>query len=48
MIENRINEIDFEAAKKDVVEFLKDKSSLDLWSAEFFIELTERLTASKT
>lgn len=48
MIENRINEIDFEAAKKDVVEFLKDKSSLDLWSAAFFIELTERLTASKT
>lgn len=43
LIKNRINEVDFDAAKQDVVGFLQDKSSVELWSAEFFIELTERL-----
>ena len=43
LIENKINEIDFDAAKKDVIDFLKDKSAVDLWSAQFFIELTKRL-----
>jgi len=43
LIETKISTIDFDAAKQDVVDFLKDKSALDLWSAQFFIDLTERL-----
>jgi hypothetical protein len=43
LLENKINEIDFDAAKQDVIDFLKDKSSVHLWSAQFFIELTKSL-----
>ena len=46
LIESKISEIDFDAAKKDVIDFLKDRSSVDLWSAQFFIELTEHLKSA--
>lgn len=36
-------EIKKEQAKLDVIPFIKDKSKLDLWSAEFFAEITKGL-----
>ncbi|MBO5850993.1 MAG: hypothetical protein J6R29_01525 [Clostridia bacterium] len=35
--------LDFAQAKEDVLPFVKDKSKLDLWSKEFFIEITKQL-----
>lgn len=35
--------MNFEEAKKDVLPFIKDQSKLDLWSKEFFIEITKNL-----
>lgn len=43
LIECKISEINFDDAKKDVVDFLKDKSAVDLWSPQFFIDVTKRL-----
>lgn len=43
LIKSKINEINFDDARKDVIDFLKDKSVVALWSTQFFIELTERL-----
>ncbi len=39
----RFSSIDFTKAKEDVLPFAKDKSKLDLWSKEFFIEITKQL-----
>ena len=36
LLRNKINNIDFKAAKKDVVNILKDPASTDVWSKEFF------------
>ena len=41
----RIQEIDFDNAKEDVVPFITDSMSLDLWSNVFFTEITERFLA---
>jgi len=41
----RFDEIDYEAAKLDVIPFIKDTSDLDLWSAEFFKEITKNIKA---
>ena len=40
---DRFNEIDFEAAKNDVVPFVKDTNVLDVWSKEFFVDITSDL-----
>ena len=39
----RFEEIDFAQAKEDVRPFIKDTASLDLWSADFFKQITEGL-----
>lgn len=39
----RFDAIDYAQAKEDVRPFIKDTASLDLWSAEFFIQITEDL-----
>ncbi len=36
-------EIDYENAKKDVLPFIKDVESLNLWSEEFFVSITKKL-----
>lgn len=46
MLINRFNEIDYTAAKEDVVPFIKDASVLNLWSKEFFISITSGLTVN--
>ena len=43
ILNKRFAEIDFEQAKLDVVPFIKDKTKLDLWSAEFFADITKGL-----
>ena len=39
----RFDEIDYSQAKEDVRPFIKDPTSLDLWSADFFKQITEKL-----
>lgn len=46
MLKERFSQLDFEAAKKDVIPFLPDASELDLWNAGFFQAITENLTAN--
>ncbi len=43
LLDARIKLIDFAAAKNDVIDFLKDKSSVDLWSQDFFYDITKQL-----
>lgn len=40
MLYQKIDTIDFDEAKKDVINFLKDRQAVDLWSKEFFINLS--------
>ena len=41
----RFESIDYAQAKRDVLPFIRDPASLDLWSREFFLSITEKLTA---
>ena len=43
LLSERFENIDIEQAKQDVLPFIKDKTKLDLWSKEFFIEITKKL-----
>ena len=43
MLKERFATIDFELAKQDVLPFVADKSKLELWSKEFFIDITQNL-----
>lgn len=43
ILNERFEEIDYEQAKSDVLPFIKDKAKLDLWSAEFFKDITAGL-----
>lgn len=44
LIEQRVATVDFEQAKRDIVPYVKDTRSIDVWSAEFFTSVTkERL-----
>lgn len=45
LLNERFEDIDFAQAKEDVLPFVKDKSKLDLWSKEFFKEITKNLKA---
>ncbi|MCR5806830.1 MAG: nucleotidyl transferase AbiEii/AbiGii toxin family protein [Oscillospiraceae bacterium] len=40
---SRFDTIDYAQAKEDVLPFIKDTASLDLWSADFFKQITEGL-----
>ena len=41
---NKFKEIDYMEAKEDVIPFIKNTESLNIWSSEFFISITEELT----
>jgi predicted nucleotidyltransferase component of viral defense system len=43
ILEKRFNQIDYDIAKSDVKPFIKDQSSLDLWSREFFNSITKQI-----
>ena len=41
---NKFRKIDYIEAKEDVIPFIKNTESLNIWSSEFFISITEELT----
>lgn len=43
LLTQRINEIDWKLAQKDVAPFIADKTKLELWSASFFLDLISHL-----
>lgn len=43
LLNERFSNIDFNQAKEDVFPFIRDKSKLDLWCREFFVEITKNL-----
>ena len=43
LLHQRFNAIDYEAAKNDVRQFMHDTRQLDLWNAEFFTAITNKL-----
>ena len=43
MLKNRFDSIDFLQARKDVEPFIRDTSVLDIWSLDFFKQITEGL-----
>lgn len=43
MLKSKFNEIDYQDAKEDVKPFIKDTNSLNIWSKEFFISITNNL-----
>ena len=43
LLRERFEMIDYQQAKADVVPFLKNTSALDMWSADFFKQITEGL-----
>lgn len=43
ILNERFLAIDYEQAKQDVIPFIKDKTKLGIWSAEFFMEITKDL-----
>lgn len=43
MLTDKIVKTDFENAKKDILPFIKDHQSVELWSKEFFIKLNEKV-----
>lgn len=47
MLNKRFDTIDFEQAKQDVLPFITDPCKLDLWSKDFFIDITKNLQASE-
>lgn len=43
LLNRRFNEVDFEAAKKDVLPFINNIDSLSLWSKDLFKEITKKI-----
>lgn len=46
MLAERFDSIDFVQAKRDVEPFINDPSVLDIWSSDFFRQITDRLTTT--
>ena len=44
LLKDRFDKIDYIAAKQDVLPFIKYPTSLDLWSADFFKQITDKLS----
>ena len=40
---DKFNEIDYKEAKEDVIPFIKDVDSINIWSKDFFISITKKL-----
>lgn len=43
LLNKKFKEIDYKDAKQDVLPFIKDVDSLNLWSSEFFINITSKI-----
>lgn len=46
LLNKKFSEINYTNAKEDVIVFIKDKDSLNLWSEDFFKEITKNLIIS--
>ena len=46
MLKERFEMISYEQAKQDVLPFITDPNKLDLWSEEFFVDITKNLRAT--
>ena len=44
-LHKRVDEVDFQQAKSDVKPFLSNTAGLDIWSAEYFHQLVDKVTA---
>lgn len=47
MLNRKFNEINYNDAKEDVVKFIKDVSSIELWNSSFFESITDNLNSNK-
>lgn len=47
LLNKKFSKINYTNAKEDVIAFIKDKDSLNLWSEEFFKEITKNLIISE-
>lgn len=45
ILKNKFDTIDYDQAREDVIPFIKDPSKMDLWSSDFFKQITDNLTA---
>ena len=45
LLNQRFESMDYAQVKEDVFPFVRDKRKLDLWSKEFFIDITKKLEA---
>lgn len=43
MLKDRFENIDYQQAREDVIPFIRDSSMLDLWSVDFFKQITDSL-----
>lgn len=43
LLKEKIEQTDFKEAKKDVMPVIKDSASLDVWSKNFFKDMSSRL-----
>ena len=42
MLYEKFKQVDFQLAKDDVIEFINDKRKIEIWSSEFFCDVTEQ------
>ena len=43
LLNNKFKEINYTVAKEDVIAFIEDTDSLNLWNEDFFMDITKRL-----
>lgn len=43
LLHDKINTVSFDKVKEDVVRFIQDEKSLEIWSKDYFMDLTEKL-----
>jgi hypothetical protein len=43
LLHDKINTVSFDKVKEDVVRFIQDEKSLEIWSKNYFMDLTEKL-----
>ena len=47
LLNKKFKEINYADAKEDVITFIEDKDSLNLWNSEFFVEITKNIDIIK-
>ncbi|MBC7694085.1 MAG: nucleotidyl transferase AbiEii/AbiGii toxin family protein [Burkholderiales bacterium] len=43
LLKNKVNSTDIDLAKADVINFIKEKKSLDIWSTNYFLQIADLL-----